>query len=106
MIKVVVCGIAGRMCGRIAHMVMEAEDLDLVGGVEAPENPAVGRDVGEVLGAAHLGVHVVDDLKSVVEAADVVVAFTAPPDGTVDAAKIAGEAGKAMVVGTTALSPT
>ncbi len=105
MIKVVVCGIAGRMCGRIAHMVMEAEDLDLVGGVEAPDNPAVGRDVGEVLGSSHLGVHVVDDLKSVVAAADVVVAFTAPPEGTVDAANIAGEAGKAMVVGTTALSP-
>ena len=33
-----------------------------------------------------------------------VVAFTAPPDGTVDAARVAGGAGKPMVVGTTGMS--
>ncbi len=104
MVRVVICGIAGRMCGRIAHLVMEADDLELTGGVEAPGNPAVGRDVGDVLGGGRLGVHVVDDLEAVVERADVVVAFTVPPDGTVEAAKVAGEAGKAMVVGTTGMS--
>ncbi len=104
MVKVVICGIAGRMCGRIAHMVMEADDLELTGGVEAAGNPAVGRDVGDVIGSSQLGVHVVDDLETVVGRADVVVAFTAPPDGTVEAAKVAGEAGKAMVVGTTGMS--
>lgn len=104
MIRVVICGIAGRMCGRIAHLILEAEGLALSGGVEVPQSPAVGRDIGEVIGARHLGIHVVDDLETVVNATDVVVAFTAPPDGTVAAAEIAGSAGKPMVVGTTGMS--
>ena len=65
--------------GETTEPALEADDLDLVGGVEAPGNPAVGQDVGETLGTKHLGVHIVDDLETVVGRADVVVAFTAPP---------------------------
>ncbi|MDE3257205.1 MAG: 4-hydroxy-tetrahydrodipicolinate reductase [Gemmatimonadota bacterium] len=104
MTNLVICGIAGRICGRIAHLSMETGELSIAGGVEAPGNPAIGRDIGEVLGTGATGHHVVDSLESVIENADVVVAFTAPPDGTLDAARIAGNAGKPMVVGTTGMS--
>lgn len=104
MTNLAICGIAGRMCGRIAHLAMESDDLEVVGGVEAPGNLAIGRDIGEILGTAQTGHHVVDNPESVVENADVVVAFTAPPDGTLDAARIAGKAGRPMVVGTTGMS--
>ena len=98
MIRVVVCGIAGRMGGRIAHLTLEGDGLDLSGGVEYVGSPDIGRDIGELIGTSHLGVHVVDNLETVIGSADVVVAFTAPPDPTVEAAKIAGAAGKPMVV--------
>jgi len=104
MIKIAICGIAGRMCGRIAHLALESDDIDVSGGVEAAGNPSVGRDAGEVIGAKSLGFQVLEDPKQVVGQADVVVAFTAPPDGTVEAAKVTGAAGKAMVIGTTGLS--
>lgn len=104
MSRVIICGIAGRMCGRIANLVMDANDLELVGGVEAAGNPNVGRDIGEVIGVGALGINLVDDLENVVEGADVVVAFTAPPDGTLEAARISGSAGKPMVVGTTGMA--
>lgn len=104
MIRVSIVGIAGRMCGRIAHLVQEAEGLDLVGGIEAPGNPAVGKDVGEFSGSVPTGHHVVDDLAGVVAGTDVVVAFTAPPDGTLEAAEVCGASGKPMVVGTTGMS--
>lgn len=104
MIKVVICGIGGRMCGRIAHLTLEAEGMELAGGVEAPGNPSVGRDVGEVIGAPNMGVHVVDNLSQIVDSASVVVAFTAPPEPTVEAAALCGERGKPMVVGTTGMS--
>ncbi len=104
MTKLVICGIAGKMCGRIAHLAMETDDLKIAGGVEAPGNPCIGRDIGDVVGTARAGFAVVDNLESVIENADVVVAFTAPPDGTLDAARTAGEAGRPMVVGTTGMS--
>ena len=104
MTKVAIVGIGGRMCGRIAHLVHEAEDQDLTGGVESAGNEAVGRDLGEVIGIGKTGHHVVDNLETIVGATDVVVAFTAPPDGTVTAAEIAGAARKPMIIGTTGLS--
>ena len=104
MIKIAICGIAGRMCGRIAHLALDSDDIEISGGVEAAGNRAVGRDLGAVIGARPLGVRVVDNLEQVAARADVVVAFTAPPDGTVEAATVAGAAGTAMVVGTTGMS--
>jgi len=102
--KIAICGIAGRVCGRIAHLALESDDLSLACGVEVAGHPAVGRDAGEVIGASPQGVLVGDDPSEAARLADVVVAFTAPPDGTVDAAVAAGEAGKPMVVGTTGMS--
>lgn len=105
MIRVAICGIAGRMGGRIAQLILSAEGLNLCGGVEYAGSPVIGKDLGEVIGSAHQGVHVVDDLSKIVNQVDVVVAFTAPPDGTIAAAKIAGKAGVPMVIGSTGLSP-
>lgn len=104
MTRVGICGIAGRMGVRISHLTLEADDLDLRGGVEFEGSPVVGKDVGEVIGSNHLGVHVVDRLDKIISNVDAVVAFTAPPDGTIEAAKIAGEAGVPMVIGTTGIS--
>lgn len=105
MIKIVICGIAGRMCGRIAHLALAEENMTISGGIEAPGNRSVGKDVGEAIGAESLGVQISDDLSSTVKEADCVVAFTTPPDGTLDAAKIAAASGVSLVVGTTGMSP-
>lgn len=105
MTRVAICGIAGRMGVRISHLALEADDLDVSGGVEYVGSPVIGKDVGEVIGHEHLGVHVVEDLGTIIKNVDVVVAFTAPPDGTIEAAKIAGAAGVPMVIGTTGISP-
>ena len=105
MTRVAICGIAGRMGVRISHLTLEANDLDLCGGVEYVGSPVIGKDVGEVIGHENLGVHVVDNLETIIQSVDAVVAFTAPPDGTIEAAKIAGAAGVPMVIGTTGISP-
>ncbi len=105
MTRVAICGIAGRMGVRISQLTLDANDLDLRGGVEYVGSPMIGKDVGEVIGSGHLGVHVVDDLDTIINNVDAVVAFTAPPDGTIEAAKIAGAAGVPMVIGTTGISP-
>jgi 4-hydroxy-tetrahydrodipicolinate reductase len=104
MMRVAIVGIGGRMCGRIAHLVHEAEDQNLTGGVEFVGSDTVGRDLGEVIGIEKTGHHVVDNLETIIGATDVVVAFTVPPEGTVTAAEIAGVAGKPMIIGTTGLT--
>ena len=105
MTRVAICGIAGRMGMRISHLALEADDLDVSGGVEYVGSPVIGKDVGEIIGHEKLGVHIVEDLETVIKSVDVVVAFTAPPDGTIEAAKVAGAAGVPMVIGTTGISP-
>ena len=42
MTKIVICGIAGRMGQRLAHLTLTAADLELCGGKERPNHEAVG----------------------------------------------------------------
>lgn len=91
------------MGGRLARLISECEDLELVGGTERPGHAMVGEDIGAVLGGKTTGMKVTDDLRRFVERGDVVIDFTAP-EATVEAARICGEMGKAMVVGTTGWS--
>lgn len=104
MIRVGICGVAGRMGQRISHLTLEAENLDLGGGVEVAGHPAIGKDIGDVIGVPNLGVQVVASVEALVREVDVVVAFTAPPEPTATAAEIAGRAGVPMVIGTTGLA--
>ena len=54
MTKIVVCGVAGRMGQRLAHLSLAAPDLELVGGKEHPAHAAVGGDIGEIIGTQRL----------------------------------------------------
>jgi 4-hydroxy-tetrahydrodipicolinate reductase len=104
MIKAIVTGVAGRMGGRIVHMMEAAADLQLVGAVESPGHAAVGKDVGEVVGLSPLGVKVTDSLPEVLPQAEVVIEFTHPEPSLAHLHQVA-DANKAMVLGTTGFSP-
>ena len=104
MINLIVCGAAGRMGRRLISLISDAEDLALVGATERPGHDAIGSDAGTVAGTAEQGVPVADDLGPILDRCDAVINFTAP-EATLDASAIAGETGKAMVVGTTGMSP-
>ena len=58
MIKAIVSGPAGRMGGRIIHMIEAAEGITLAGAFERPGHPAVDKDVGEVVGLPAMGIKV------------------------------------------------
>lgn len=103
MTKIAVCGIAGRMGQRLAHLVLESEDLELVGATEREDHEVVGRDAGEAIGVPELGLVVTSGLEPVVDMADVAIAFTTP-DATLRDAGICAAAGTSMVVGTTGMS--
>jgi 4-hydroxy-tetrahydrodipicolinate reductase len=104
MVKAIVTGVAGRMGGRIVHL-MEAEaGIRLVGAVESPGHAAVGKDVGEVVGLPAKGIKVVDSLDQVLPQGEVVIEFTHPEPSLAHLRNVA-DAGKAMVLGTTGFSP-
>lgn len=104
MTNIIVCGVAGRMGQRLAHLSLAAEDLQLVGGKEHPAHVAIARDIGEIIGAGRLDLEVCDSLAGLVEADRVVVNFTTP-EATLEDAAICAERGTAMVVGTTGFTP-
>ena len=104
MTKIVVCGVAGRMGQRLAHLSLDALDLELVGGKEHPAHEAVGRDIGEIIGSSLLNIDVSDTLSGIVASDCVVVNFTTP-EATLEDAALCAEYGAPMVVGTTGFTP-
>jgi 4-hydroxy-tetrahydrodipicolinate reductase len=104
MTKVIVAGAAGRMGRRITYMVDQHPELQLVGGFEQPGNPEIGKDLGDLAGIEKLGVSLSEGLASVIELGDVIIDFTFH-ESTMKFARMAAEHHKAMVIGTTGLSP-
>lgn len=98
MARIVVTGIAGRMGGEIAKAVRETVGAQFVAGTIRRGGPAA--EVSE-----RLGLPVDDSLEAALDrGADVVIDFTAP-EATAEHARICADRGKALVVGTTGLSP-
>jgi 4-hydroxy-tetrahydrodipicolinate reductase len=104
MIRVVVSGICGRMGGMVARRIAATDDLELVGGIEAPGHEAAGRRLRDVWGDAPVEFEVRAGLDEMEDASfDVLVDFSAPSQA-VACAEWAGAAGKGLVVGTTGLT--
>jgi 4-hydroxy-tetrahydrodipicolinate reductase len=104
MIKAIVAGAAGRMGGRIIHMLEGAPDIVLVAAFDKAGHPAVGRDVGEVVGLPGKNIKIAGSLGEVLPLGDVLIDFT-HPEISVEHLKLAAPAGKAVVIGTTGFSP-
>ncbi len=78
MIKVVVCGGCGRMASKIAQLIYQDNKLKLMGIVESPTHPDIGKDWGMSVGLGKTRVIITDDLKGIIQKADQIVEFTNP----------------------------
>jgi 4-hydroxy-tetrahydrodipicolinate reductase len=103
MVKAIVAGAGWRMGGRIIHIIHQTEGIAVAAAFERAGHPAVGRDLGEVVGLGPLGLKVAGDLGSVLNAGEVLVDFT-HHEATVEHLRQAVAAGRAMVIGTTGFS--
>ena len=76
------------------------------GGCDRPagQRDVVSQDAGTLAGVGSLGVAITDDTAAMIAGTDVVVDFTLP-DVAVEAARLAAQAGAAIIAGTTGLSP-
>ncbi len=105
MIKVGMVGAAGRMGTNIIKTLLENEkDFKLVCAIDAPNNPKLGRDIGEIIGVGNIGVPLQssENLEEIIDKTnpDVLVDFTAPGP-CVNTVKIASSKGVKLVIGTT-----
>jgi 4-hydroxy-tetrahydrodipicolinate reductase len=103
MIKVAVCGAAGRMGQRIIVAVKEA-GCELSGALERPGHELVGQDAGLIAGCGVLGVRISDDLNGVVRGCDVLIDFTTPKVSLKNM-EVCGLNGRAIVIGSTGFTP-
>ena len=105
MIKAIVVGACGRMGRLLVNGIAQDDDMELVGAVEAPGVPYIGKDAGEIAGAGALGVKIFDNLSEVIEKGDVAINFSAPKEAALAHLRTAVENEKPMVVGTTGFTP-
>ncbi|MDA2918951.1 4-hydroxy-tetrahydrodipicolinate reductase [Desulfobacterota bacterium AH_259_B03_O07] len=103
MIKVCVTGIAGRMGGRIASLVLQEGDIKMVGATEGEGHPTIGDDVGKAIGVDAINVRVSNNLEEAASKADIIVDFTTPV-ATLKNAKYSSMTRKPMIIGTTGFS--
>jgi 4-hydroxy-tetrahydrodipicolinate reductase len=103
-VRIIVSGCAGRMGRRIASLVTQEEEMELVGGLERADNPLIGEDIGILIGLGReLGISLSADLSSILNEGDVVVEFT-NPIATLEHLRIIAESGGKAVIGTTGFS--
>jgi 4-hydroxy-tetrahydrodipicolinate reductase len=101
--RIGVLGCAGRMGRAVIGQVLAAEGCTLSGGVDRPDHPALGQDLGTLAGVDPIGMTVSDDAPALIENADVVIEFSAP-DATAAHVALAAACGAGHVIGTTGLS--
>ncbi len=99
---IVITGASGRMGQMLVRMITASDKARLVGAVERTGHPWIGRDLGQAMGGADLGVTVIDDPLEAFARAQAVIDFTAPA-ATVEFAELAAQARAVHVIGTTGL---
>ena len=102
MIKVVVAGSTGRMGRTLLDAVTGASDLSLHAALEQPGHSAIGRSVGELIGAK-CAVTVSELSERIVAGADVLIDFTRP-EATLEHIRACRAQGVKLVIGTTGFS--
>ncbi len=100
---IVITGASGRMGQMLIKTVQESDKARLVGVLERPGHDWIGKDIGECMGGAAMGVAVSDDALELFAHAQAVIDFTAPA-ATVEFAGLAAQARAVHVIGTTGLS--
>ncbi len=101
-LRVGVVGASGRMGQMVVAQVTATPGCVIAGGADQPGNSLIGKDVGTAAGLEALGVEVGDDAAAMIASVDLVIDFTVP-EATIEHARLAAQAGAAMVIGTTGL---
>ena len=101
--RIGVVGAAGRMGQMLVREIAGTSGAVFGGGTESTGNPALGKDPGELAGSGPTNTRISDDAAVLFASSDVVIDFTVPAASLLHA-RLAANAGKALVIGTTGFS--
>lgn len=104
MVRVGVCGAAGRMGKTILEVCHDNKDVEVAAAIEYSGSPMLGLDAGEVAGIGKLGVNITDDISNIADQIDVIIDFTLATSVSANIQKCVSANCK-MVIGTTGLTP-
>lgn len=99
--KIAIVGANGRMGRMLIESVLKQDGLELVAAIDQPGSPAIGRNVGELVGLP-ANLKVSDDVEAGIALADCLIDFTRP-EGTREHLAICRRHKVAMVIGTTGI---
>ncbi len=102
--KTVIVGCGGRMGRMLVAQVHGTPGIAVCGATEAKGSELVGTDAGEAAGVGEIGVHILDDPAAAIAHGEAVIDFTTP-QATAEHARLAAQAGAALIVGTTGIGP-
>ncbi len=92
MTKVIIVGACGKMSSAVVSTLANEKDIKIIGGIESAGHPLIGQPIGQGFIQANFA--------SVIKDADVAIEF-AIPEVTSDNLKIAVQAKKPYIIGTT-----
>ncbi len=98
-LRVAIAGASGRMGRTLIEAVLRGADMTLAAALDVAGNPHLGKDAGELVGAA-CGVKITDDIERVLTGCDVLIDFTRP-EGTLHHVALCRKRGVRPVIGTT-----
>ncbi len=101
-IRIAIAGATGRMGRTLIEATLAAPDLQLAAAFELDAHPMLGRDAGELVGAA-CGVALRSDVAAALADCDCLIDFTRPA-GTLEHLAQCEAQGVTMVIGTTGMS--
>ncbi len=101
--KIGIVGCAGRMGRMLIEQVSNTDGCMVCGGTEPASSPFLGQDLGILAGVGALEINITENAEDLFTLADAVIDFTSPA-ATVHHAKLAADAGKIHIIGTTGLS--
>lgn len=102
-LKIAVMGADGRMGRELLRAIDATPGAVIAGAVERAGSPALGRDVGSLLGGPNLGLSITDDALELFTHIDAILDFTSPA-ASVEFAGLAANARIVHVIGTTGFS--
>jgi 4-hydroxy-tetrahydrodipicolinate reductase len=104
MANLIVSGAAGRMGRMLVSIIVNERTHRLIGALEAPGNPVIGKDAGDIAGVGPQGVKIVDDYAAVARPDTVTLDFT-NATASLGHLEIAAAKGAAIVIGSTGFTP-